>query len=105
MYAQLKWSTGESYPKSSRLKKYDLDTKTSAIHHSLSDDFFNNTREEIDMKMADRGMITQRGVNPFLQTNYVNDVVTRDMYLKPLNTAKEKPAQLKNVDSDTGQPQ
>ena len=44
--------------------------------------------------MADREMISQRGVNPFLQTSYVNDVVARDMFLKPINTtvdnAKEK---------------
>ena len=43
-------------------------------------------REDIDLKMADRELISQRGVNPFLQTSYVNDVVARDMFLKPLNT-------------------
>ena len=38
--------------------------------------------------MADREMLAQRGVNPFLQTSYVNDIVTRDMYLKPINTTQ-----------------
>ena len=47
-------------------------------------------REDIDIKMADREMIAQRGVNPFLQTSYVNDIVTRDMYLKPVNTSQGK---------------
>ena len=35
-------------------------------------------------------MITQRGVNPFLQTSYVNDVVARDIFLKPVNTTFER---------------
>ncbi len=45
-------------------------------------------REDIDCKMADREMLAQRGVNPFLQTSYVNDIVTRDMFLKPVNTTQ-----------------
>ena len=50
-----------------------------------------NRREELDNKMSDRHMISQRGVNPFLQqTSYVNDIVTRDMFLKPINTSQEK---------------
>jgi hypothetical protein len=40
--------------------------------------------------MADRKMLAQRGVNPFLQTSYVNDIVTRDMFLKPINTTQGK---------------
>ena len=87
---------------------YEYDSQKSAINQSLADDsFFNqdsdllnitNTmfsrnqtanetrREDIDTKMADRELLAQRGVNPFLQTSYVNDIVTRDMYLKPVNT-------------------
>jgi hypothetical protein len=39
--------------------------------------------------MSDRELISQRGVNPFsAQTSYVNDVVTRDMFLKPINTTQ-----------------
>jgi hypothetical protein len=45
-------------------------------------------REDIDTKMADRELLAQRGVNPFLQTSYVNDIVTRDMFLKPINTTQ-----------------
>ena len=34
-------------------------------------------------------MLAQRGVNPFLQTtSYVNDIVTRDIFLKPVNTTQ-----------------
>jgi len=113
-----KWSTGEPYYKSARTEKkaqdvnYEYDSQTNAINQSLADEsFFNqdsdlinitntmfsrnqNTngtrREDIDTKMADREMLAQRGVNPFLQTSYVNDIVTRDMFLKPINTTQGK---------------
>ena len=92
------------------------DSQLNAIQQSLADDgFFNqdadittsmfsrnqNTsgtrREEIDSKMSDREMLVQRGVNPFLQTSYVNDIVTRDIFLKPVNTTREK--QQENTDN------
>ena len=88
------------------------DSQRNAINQSLADDsFFNQDselmnitnsmfsrnqnasgtrREDLDTKIADREMIAQRGVNPFLQTSYVNDVVARDMFLKPINTTFEK---------------
>ena len=48
-----------------------------------------NKREYLDNKISDRELIGQRGTNPFsLQTSYVNDVVTRDMFLKPINTTQ-----------------
>jgi hypothetical protein len=87
---------------------YEYDSQKNAINQCLADDsFFNQDsdllnitnslfsrnqtanetrREDIDTKMADRELLAQRGVNPFLQTSYVNDIVTRDMYLKPVNT-------------------
>ena len=74
---------------------YDYDSQKNAINQSLGDDtFFNqdqdllnitnsmfsrnqtnigSKREDIDTKIAGREMISQRGVNPFLQTSYVND--------------------------------
>jgi hypothetical protein len=91
---------------------YEYDSQINAIHQSLADEsFFNQDsdlinitnsvfsrnqnmnetrREDIDTKMADRELLGQRGVNPFLQTSYVNDIVTRDMYLKPINTTQGK---------------
>jgi len=118
-----KWSTGEPYYKSARPEKkeeqthLDYDSQTNAINQSLGDDtFFNQDselmditnsmfsrnqnqsgtrREEIDTKMSDRKMIAQRGVNPFLQTSYVNDIVARDMFLKPINTTQGR---TKNTD-------
>ena len=112
MYNEWKWSTGETYYKSAKLEKkveqQTYDSKTNAINQSLADEtFFNkdsitnsmfsrnqnvsgSKREDLDTKIADREMIAQRGFNPFLQTSYVNDIVTRDMFLKPINTTFEK---------------
>ena len=99
-----KWSNGETYYQSAR--KYPVketptaslnyDTKVNAIEQSLAEDILPNhgfdninKRELLDNKMSDRELISQRGVNPFsAQTSYVNDVVTRDMFLKPVNTTQ-----------------
>jgi len=88
----------------------DYDSQKNAIQQSLADfncdnDLINITnsmfsrnqnqsgtkREDLDSKIAGREMLAQRGVNPFMQTSYVNDVVARDMFLKPINTTFEKP--------------
>ena len=112
MYLAWKWSNGDSYYKSARRVSTEIpdnvgyNSQQNAINQSLNDDnFFNqdndilftanqtfgeSKREDLDLKMADREMIVQRGVNPFLQTSYVNDVVTRDIFLKPLNTTFER---------------
>ena len=113
-----KWSTGEAYYKSARQEKneksqdLEYDSQTNAINQSLADEPFLNQdsdlmnitnsmfsrnqnanetrREDLDTKISDREMIAQRGINPFLQTSYVNDVVARDMFLKPVNTTFER---------------
>ena len=118
-----KWSKGEPYYKSIRERPeqretnqpaIEYDSPQNAINQSLAEDSFfnqdldtsmfslnkNSNREDIDNKMADREMISQRGVNPFLQTSYVNDIVTRDMFLKPINTTQGR---TKNTNkSETG---
>ena len=118
MYTTWKWSTGEAYYKSARQEKNEqkqevsYDSQINAINQSLADDsFFNQDsdlinitnsmfsrnqnangtrREDLDTKIADREMIAQRGINPFLQTSYVNDVVAQNMFLKPINTTFER---------------
>jgi len=46
-----------------------------------------NKREEIGQKLQEREMIQQIGYNPFLgNQNYLNDVETRDRFMKPQNT-------------------
>ena len=49
-------------------------------------------REELDNRVADRELVQQRGANPFLtsQSTYVNDIIVRDMFLKPINTSQDK---------------
>ena len=96
----------------------NYDTKINAIEQSLAEDMpssfgdnfselgynsindNNNTfstfetrtetrRETLDNKISDRELVSQRGTNPYsMQTSYVNDVVTRDMFLKPINTTQ-----------------
>lgn len=118
MYITWKWSIGQAYYKSARQEKPDnqveisYDTQRNAINQSLANDSFLNQdtdlinitnsmfsrnqnasgtrREDLDTKIADRELIAQRGINPFLQTSYVNDVVARDMFLKPINTTFER---------------
>lgn len=51
-----------------------------------------NKREDLDVKIADRHLVQQRGFNPFLSENeYVDDVSIRDQYLKPQNTTQDVP--------------
>ena len=128
MYIKWKWSTGEVYYKSERLKNnenvkdQEYDSQINAINQCLADEtFFNQDselinmtnsmfsrnqninetrREDIDTKIADREMIAQRGINPFLQTSYVNDVVTRDMFLKPVNTTFKRPKENSEENSE-----
>lgn len=96
MSYEWKWSIGEAYYKSARPPKIEIkqeDTQKNAIVQSLSDaeEFRNvNRREILDDKMSDRERIGQIGSNPFLQSSYVNDVVVRDMFLKPINTTQGK---------------
>lgn len=92
------------------------DSKTNAINQCLAErSFFNqdydfnmnnpifskgsgsNRREELGSKIAGRDMMAQCGVNPFFQTSYVNDVVTHDIFLKPVNTSYEKEQEKKEV--------
>ena len=101
-----KWSISEPYYKSARRevkveqqqqqkqehKVSEYDTQLNAINQSLSDDLdtSNNVREELDTRAAGRELVQQRGANPFLtqQSSYVNDIVVRDMFLKPINTTQ-----------------
>jgi hypothetical protein len=100
-----KWSISEPYYKSARPENKqqdkhvsEYDTQQNAINQSLAEDILNmdtdiettnNRREDLDNKMADRELVLQRGANPFLQqSSYVNDIVVRDMFLKPVNTTQ-----------------
>jgi hypothetical protein len=77
-----KWSNGEDYSRSSRLQKQNVEFKEEINTLCVKSKRIEETLE--------REMLSQRGVNPFFKTSYVNDVVTRDIFLKPLNTTSEK---------------
>ena len=97
-----KWTLGIPYYQSARPEKQveiencvqELDTQQSAIKQSFIDGFDEptNKREELDNRVADRELVQQRGANPFLtsQSTYVNDIIVRDMFLKPINTSQDK---------------
>jgi hypothetical protein len=54
---------------------------------SLSDFRQVNKREDTDKKMAERDLMCQVSMNPYLTTNnYLNDVSNRDTFLKPQAT-------------------
>lgn len=107
MSCSWKWSTSEGnqvVPKSPRPKKNPYyNSQTNAISQSLADDFTKSladdftqsfaddftksgSREELDSKISERDKIAQRGINPFSQTSYTNDIMAHDLYLKPRNT-------------------
>jgi hypothetical protein len=108
-----KWSKGEPYERSRRLKhvvilenkEFSKDMESSAYTSSLNHDEntwellnqnaansgfkVSNKREELDSKIAGRDMVQQIGFNPFLgQNNYAQDISIRDQYLKPVNTTQ-----------------
>jgi hypothetical protein len=108
-----KWTKGEPYERSRRLKHVqELENKefskemnesayTSSLNHdentwellnqSAANSGFkvSNKREELDSKMAGRDMLQQIGFNPFLgQNNYIEDISVRDQFLKPVNTTQ-----------------
>jgi hypothetical protein len=126
MSVKWKWTKGEPYERSRRIKNNDcletesleqfsknteLDAYTSSLNHDENTwDILNQTlsgvgfktstkREELDFKIADRDLVQQRGNNPFLDdNNYVNDVSVHDQFLKPINTTQDR---IKTSSSDS----
>ena len=52
-----------------------------------------NKREDSYNKMAEREMVGQIGMNPFMNNNYLEDVLTQENFLKPIST---------NIDREKG---
>jgi len=50
----------------------------------------NNKREDTYSKMAEREMIKQVGMNPFLNNSYVDGINIRDQFLIPYHESKPK---------------
>ena len=101
-----KWSNGEEYVRTMRPKKTnnltidslsDIPLEPEADAFSFEPQFSRNDnesvkmREDLDNKISQRELIFQRGTNPFAQTsNYVQDIMARDVFLKPKNTTFDK---------------
>ena len=108
-----KWTKGEPYERSRRLKhvqkieneefsrEMESSAYSSSLHHdentwdilnqSIANNGFkvSNKREELDSKIATRELTQQIGFNPFLGENsYINDITIRDQFLKPINTTQ-----------------
>ena len=49
-----------------------------------------NKREDTYNRMAEREMVGQIGMNPFMQRNYLEDVMVQENFLKPINASLEK---------------
>lgn len=84
-------------------KELEIGAYTSALNHDENTwDILNQTianggfkvsnkREDLDLKIADRMPVQQRGFNPFLgENNYIEDMDARDMFLKPQNTSEDR---------------
>ena len=109
-----KWTYGGSYEKSCRLQKQQQQQPNQnsdsvqnniaqmAQHQSLLsendiwslDDPMNimgdkplNKREDTYNKMSEREMIGQIGMSPFSNSNYINDVMVQENFLKPVSTS------------------
>ena len=108
-----KWTDGKPYERTRRLKQQiqmenenfskeqEKSAYTSSLNHdentwdilnqTLSGTGFkvSNKREELGNKLADRELVQQIGVNPYLnQSTYLDDISIRDQYLKPINTTQ-----------------
>lgn len=46
-----------------------------------------NKREDTYNKMSEREMIGQIGMSPFSNSNYINDVIVQENFLKPVSTS------------------
>lgn len=111
-----KWTYGGRYEKSCRLQKQQQQQQQPnqnsdsvqnniaqmAQHQSLLsendiwslDDPMNimgdkplNKREDTYNKMSEREMIGQIGMSPFSNSNYINDVMVQENFLKPVSTS------------------
>jgi hypothetical protein len=49
-----------------------------------------NKRENTYNKMAEREMVGQIGMSPFMQRNYLEDVMVQENFLKPISTSLER---------------
>lgn len=99
-----KWTNGQPYERSKRLRPEDNNTQfsksmndsayTSSLHHDENTwDMLNQAkakgskRDDIETKLSGREMMQQIGCNPFLNDHsYVDNITMQNKYMKPKNT-------------------
>ena len=95
-----KWSTGETYKKSSRIIKENKPSDNTVIEQCLETNIFlnsiphkglqteqmqiSNKRADQNAKLNDRELIVQTTVNPFMNnSNYIEDLQKEHDFLRP----------------------
>jgi len=119
-WIEWKWTNGEKYDKSPRQTRNQIQSQTQIDYEDedprkmsqlafqqalLSENdvwsleeqqvFVNpdkpmNKREDTYNRMAEREMVGQIGMNPFMQRNYLEDVIVQENFLKPVSTSLER---------------
>lgn len=114
-WVEWKWTHGDKYEKSARrvsqnqqmYKMQHPETEQIAFQQALlsENDIWSleeqqifvkeqekpyNKREDTYNKMAEREMVGQIGMNPFMQRNYLEDVMVQENFLKPISTSLER---------------
>jgi len=119
-WIEWKWTNGEKYEKSPRQPRHVQQSQTKidyddedpskmsqlALQQALLSEndvwsleeqqvFVNpdkpmNKREDTYNRMAEREMVGQIGMNPFMQRNYLEDVIVQENFLKPVSTSLER---------------
>ena len=119
-WIEWKWTHGERYEKSARRVNRPVSQFASQINYEdeskqnsqiafqqallsendvwsleeqqvfVSQDKPMNKREDTYNRMAEREMVGQIGMNPFMNRNYLEDVMVQENFLKPVSTSLEK---------------
>ena len=102
------YSVEEKYNQYQYQETYDNEKETAAYLTSLNHDEntwdilnqtqyldngfrVSNKREETDKKIAERQMMAQVSMNPYMtHNNYVNDVITQNSFMKPQPTTWDR---------------
>lgn len=90
-YIYLKWSPrdGEEYVKSKKEDKHKCIKNNVTNLVLMENDEFNfgkNKKEFSNFKINERALVKQISMNPFLATNYLEDIKNEEDYLRPINS-------------------
>ena len=92
-YIYLKWSPSinETYDKSLKTDKKKCiknDVTNLVLMESDEFNFQKNKKEFSNSKINERELIKQISMNPFLATDYLEDIKNEELFLRPVNSNK-----------------